>query len=92
MLKILILEGLEGKCQRAVNSLSMERERTSALKESVKCQAAVVDRVVGEKACLQSDVSMLCIDNDRLKVKLADMELSFGEWWIDLASYVCAPS
>ena len=66
----------------------MERERTSALKESVECQAAVVDRVVAEKACLQSDVSMLRIDNDRLKAKLADMEL----WDVTLLTYLYVES
>ena len=88
LLKIL---NLEGKCQRAIHSLEKERGCTSALREEVECRAAVEDRMMAERACLLSDIGILRTENDRLKAKLADVELSFGEWWIDLASYMCVP-
>ena len=91
LLKILSLEGMEGKFQRAIHSLEKERESTSALREEVECRAAVEDRMMADRACLLSDVGILRTEIDRLKAKLADVELSFGEWWIDLASYMCAP-
>ena len=56
---ILSLEGLEGKFQRMVHSLEMERECISALKEEIACQAAAADRMVAERACLLSGISIL---------------------------------
>ena len=85
---ILSLEGLEGKFQRTVHSLEMERECMSALKEEIVCQAVVADRMVVERACLLSDISILHLEKDRQKAKLTDVELIYMCWKRIVATYI----
>ena len=59
----------------------------SALNEIV-CQAAVADRMVAERACLLSDVSILHLEKDRQKAKLTDVELNLVHYGI-LKAYSC---
>ena len=59
----------------------------SALNEIV-CQAAVADRMVAERACLLSDVSILHLEKDRQKAKLTDVELNLVHYGM-LKEYSC---